>query len=581
MKSTKRLVCIVLAAAMLVGAISVFAVWMVKHQPDGTDTDQETDGTVDHIVDDTVLESFAPLQVKTDTSFFEDKFKNSVDSEEGEFINKTYDAFPVSGNTTNLQSHGTATYANINGETVMADAFFRVKNEALNDPNTGLGLLLYQCLQYKIKNPDADVKICFSSYRISPTLAVCVLPESRYYGYLRALHGDGKDYDKNGFVRIVYMLVEAAKMGIDVTIVGQLNSYGVKQQDKNGTISYKSEPSFIEYFNNGLKQDCYTKYAPGKKVSDFMNFKPVEWSLADKGGTDMMHVKCLAVSHYLSTDGVEYENAVFLSSSNLDTVDYMGRNGNNGAQSGIILTGHKEIYNATYNYMQIMAEYYEQEKLYEMREVVNSRNTAQAALILAGREDEIPEDEQIIYLGSDTDKIFKVYFTPIGGDFDEWNTDLNPYCEHAQNLYESSIKYPNEPLVYVFNCASYTRTFGVSETMANMIHSAFLNTKNKENRLYIRALNYEYSDISKLKVGRDIGFLYLKKSSVGVHSKDMQFSYVKDDQRYYVSLLSSCNFHSGAPYYQTNSMLTVTETEETGNVFYTVFGRASAGGCIE
>ena len=65
----------------------------------------------------------------------------------------------------------------------MADAFYRKYNEALNDPNVGLGLLLYQCIQYKIAHPEADVEICYSSYRTSPTIAVCVVPQSRYYGY--------------------------------------------------------------------------------------------------------------------------------------------------------------------------------------------------------------------------------------------------------------------------------------------------------------------------------------------------------------------------------------------------------------
>lgn len=520
-----------------------------------------------------------PIDYLSNTSFFEEEYVD-VELEKGEYINKDYDAFPRTQNTTNLQSQGTATFANINGETVMADAFYRKKNEALNDPNVGLGLLLYQCIQYKIKHPEADVEICFSSYRTSPTIAVCVVPQSRYYGYMRSLYGNGNDYDENGFVRIAFMLVEAAKMGIDVTIVGQLNSYAVKQYNSAGDLKKVAEASYVEYFNAGLKQDCYAKYAEGKKVSDFMTFRKVEWSLEDKGGTDMMHVKTLTASHYLATDGTEYENAIFLTSSNLDAIDYKGCNGNNGSQSGIIVTGHEQIYNCTVNYVKLMAEYYEQEKLYEMRNLVHQRNTAQAALILAGRADEIPADEQLIYLGSETDKVFKLYFTPLARGVDSWDTEINPYCEHAQNLYESSIKYPDEYLIYNFNCPTYTRSFNVSYTMAEMVNRAFINTKNPENRISIQAKNYDYTELQQLKVGKEIGFTFFKNKSPGVHNKDLLMSYVKDGERKYVSLLSSCNFHSGAPWFQTNTLITVTETDATGDIFFRAFGKAATAGAV-
>ena len=576
MKSTKRLICLVLVASMLVTGMGVAVALLVANGSLGVNTPgTDLPSDADLPVDDGVY----PMEVLSSSSFFEDQF-TEIDVSEGEYINKTYEKFPVSQNKTNLQSHATATYANINGETVMADAFYRQYNEALNDPNVGLGLLLYQCIQYKIKNPETDVEVCFSSYRTSPTIAVCVVPESRYYGYMRSLYGNGNDYDENGFVRIAYMLVEAAKLGIKVTIVGQLNSYGVKQYNDNGELKTKAESSYVTYFTAGLEQDCYPKYAEGKKVSDFMTFRQVEWTLADKGGTDMMHVKALTASHYLSTDGVEYENAVFLTSSNLDAIDYKGCNGNNGAQSGVVVTGHERIYNASINYIKLMAEYYEQEKLYEFRHLVNEVNTEQAQLILAGRGDEIALEDQLIYLGSDSDKVFKLYFSPLPGDVDAWDTDYNPYCEHSQNLYESSILYPDEYIVYTYNCASYTREFNVSQTMSDMVNYAFNTMKNPENRLSIQAKNYDYSELEGLVVGEDLGFKYLKNKSVGIHSKDILFSYIKDDERKYVSLLSSCNFHSGALYYQTNSMMTITETDETGNVFYMALGKVSTAGAV-
>ena len=115
-------------------------------------------------------------------------------------ISPYYDKMPLANNPENFQGLGSTTYANINGKVVTAEAFYRLRNESLNDPNNGMGLLIYQCIQYKRVHPEEDVKITFSSYRTSATAAVCVLPESKYYGYMRSLFGT--NYDEHGFVRI-------------------------------------------------------------------------------------------------------------------------------------------------------------------------------------------------------------------------------------------------------------------------------------------------------------------------------------------------------------------------------------------
>jgi hypothetical protein len=53
-----------------------------------------------------------------------------------------------------------------------------------------------------------------------------------------------------------------------------------------------------------------------------MTFSHFAWTIGGggKGGTDMMHVKLCAVSHYLDMNGVAHKNAVWTSSSNLDGV---------------------------------------------------------------------------------------------------------------------------------------------------------------------------------------------------------------------------------------------------------------------
>ena len=200
--------------------------------------------------------------------FFEEIF-TSIAIDNNESINSEYDKFKIVNNKNNFQGLETSVYQNINGKTVEVEGLYRKKNEALNDPNVGFGLMLYQCIQYKIQNPTEEVSISFSTYRCSVTTAVCIDPESRYYGYMRSLYSC--NYDNHGFVRISYMLVEAARMGINVTIVGQLNSYAVKQYNASGKLEKRQELSYIKYFNEALESDCYDKYENGHKVADFLN----------------------------------------------------------------------------------------------------------------------------------------------------------------------------------------------------------------------------------------------------------------------------------------------------------------------
>ena len=69
-------------------------------------------------------------------------------------VTPQYDKMPLANNPENFQGLGSTTYANINGKTVTAEAFYRVTNEGLNDPNNGMGLMIYQCIQYKRAHPE-------------------------------------------------------------------------------------------------------------------------------------------------------------------------------------------------------------------------------------------------------------------------------------------------------------------------------------------------------------------------------------------------------------------------------------------
>lgn len=486
-------------------------------------------------------------------------------------ISPYYDEFPLANNPENFQGLGSTTYANINGKTVTAEAFYRLKDESLHDPNAGMGLLIYQCIQYKLKHPEEDVKITFSSYRTSVTASVCVLPESKYYGYMRSLYGT--NYDEHGFVRISYMLVEAARMGIEVTLVNQLPSYAVKQYNpKTKKLKYRDHIDFKPYFAKALTTECYDSYAEGKLVSDFMNCVNVEWTINDQT-SNMQHLKSATVSHYLATDGTEHGRSVFFSSANLDENSYIGANGNNNSQSGVIVSDHDELYRVTYNYVQLMSDYRKKEQMQELRKIMGDRNDLQTELINSGRGDEIPYDEQIVYLGTENDPVFELYFTPLGGGIDTWDPVHNPISKYTEKLPHSE-----GYIEFIWNEYGYGKCY-LGHVMSQMLEKAFCENPDPQNKFAIRVTDFPCDGIKNLEIGREIGYCSVK-SGGGIHAKDIMMSYVEDGQRNYVSILTSCNFYMIAFNYRTNSILVIHETEETGGEFYKIMGEKYSYGMI-
>ena len=480
-------------------------------------------------------------------------------------INPYYDAFPLANNPRNFQGLGSTTYANINGKTVTAEGFFKLMNESLHNPNTGMGLLIYQCIQYKLAHPEEDVKITFSSYRTSVTTSVCVLPESKYYGYARSLFGI--NYDEHGFVRISYMLTEAARMGIEVTLVNQLPSYGCNHYDPStGKLKYRNHINYEPYYAQALKSDCYNKYAPGKKVSDFMKYTRVGWNVENKG-EDMQHLKSCTVSHYLATDGTVHRNAVFFSSSNLDEISGQGRNGHNGTQSGVIISDHDDLYRVTYNYTQLMYQYRGKEQIYQLRRYMKEQNEKQMALIKSGKGNQIPADKQIVYLGTANDPVFELYFTPIGGGVDSWDTEYNPIAKYVSKLTTSE-----DYIEFSMGMAYYSDTSSnLCYTFENVLEKAYCENPNPHNKITVYAKEYEPRGIADLSLGKQIGYRNIRPST-GSHCKDMIMSYKENGVRHNVCLLSSCNFGSYAYSYRTNSILVINETDKSGGDFYEIFG---------
>ena len=486
-------------------------------------------------------------------------------------ISPYFDTLPEANNPENFQGLGSTTYANINGKTVTAEAFYRLKGDSLHDPNAGMGLLIYQCIQYKLKHPDEAVSISFSTYRTSVTASVCVLPESKYYGYMRSLYTT--NYDEHGFVRISYMLTEAARMGIEVTLVNQLASYGVQQYNPTTEkLQNRNQINFVTYFNRAMETDCYNKFAQGKKVSDFMNFIKVGWTVNDQT-TNMQHVKHCAVSHYLATDGTEHSPAVYFTTANLDENDYLGGNGNGWSQTGVIISDHDELYRVTRNYVRLMCEYTGKEQIQELRKLITEMNEEQIKLIREGKGDQIPANDQIVYLGTEQDPVFELYFTPIGTATDAWDIENNPICKYVDKFAQSE-----DYVEFAWNEYSFENNY-LGVTLSRMLEEAFCNNPNPANKIWLRVTKLKVSPIKKLELGTQIGYRSIKDGT-GMHAKDFLMSYVEDGQRHNVSILTSCNFVTIEFHYRTNSILVINETEKTGGDFYEILGEKYSGGMI-
>lgn len=473
-------------------------------------------------------------------------------------------------NTSTMLSRATVKYDNINGNTVTVDLYKRAPNEVLNNPNVGQALLLQGSMRYKEKYPDADVKITIASFHFSVVAAVCVDPQSRYYGYMKSLYN--KDTDSDGFVRIAYQLVQAAKMGIEVTVIGQIDASAVWVSSGER----RKDLSFDKYFTSHLSD----KANDGKTVGDYMKYRKSNWtSYGDKSASDMMHIKMCTVTAYIDADDNEHGNSVWLGSTNLDGIDYRGSNGNNGVQTGIIISDHKQLWQAAYNYISLMSNYCGQEEISIFRDKMIKFNTEQIDLITQGKGDEIPEDERIVYLGTEHDKVFELYFTPIGGPMGVWDIKYNPYSKYISKLLPAVSG--GGSITFVWNNPKYRTNFEYSKTLTQVLQKAFTENARRTNKLYIHLPGFETEVFDELVQGKNIG---VKKVNTNLgleyHSKDFQLSYIEDFQRHYVTVLNTLNMHQGSMSYQTNSLLVIKETVETGNNAYVEFGKLTTDGTI-
>lgn len=483
-------------------------------------------------------------------------------SPSNENIGSSYANLPSSTVSNNFLSRETFEY-DIDGNKVTVDEFVLYANESLNNPNFGFALLLSQAINYKIAYPTEDVSIFASSFHFSISASACLDPESDYYGYMRGLYDN--DYDEYGFVRIAYLFVLAAKYEINVHIIGQTNSATVLQDD-----GYKYDLDYCDYFNRYVNSE---KTFSNKPLSDYLEFKKAYWtSYGDKAATDMLHIKGLAVSNYLDSNGNTHSGSIFLSSMNLDSIGIAGVNsGNNNMQTGVIISDHEELYQTLSNVICLCMEFSKQEDIYELRNVLKVRAINQLNLINNGHEELICSNERVVYK-SFKDNVFELYFTPFSNE-GVWDTKYNPICKCLSKLPVS-----DDYIEFIYVNAKYMEDQCFTRMIEDVVLNAFKKSNNENNALYSQAWNFGSKYTNELTFKSRLLFLwgvyhadkydsYVKQN----HAKDMLLSYSEDNKREYVSILNSCNCHEGAFFYQLNQCLIIKENEDTGNDFYKSF----------
>lgn len=480
-------------------------------------------------------------------------------------LSEAYDKLEKLDSSNNFMSRGTKKFSGINSKMVTVDTLVYVTKKPQGNPTVSEGILIYEAMLYKKAHPTKNVTIDISSYRFNIETAVCLNRSSRYFGYARNL--EDCEYDEYGFVRISYLLVCAAKMGIEVTVCAQLDGYPKS----------KTSPTLDEYFTSHLSDPCDSAYAQGKTVADFMDYKFVYWTAYDNdAATDMMHTKVCAVSNYIDVNGGEHSGTIWFSSTNLDGIYPLSAlNGNGGTQTGAIISDHDKMFGVAHNYIKLLNRYSGQEDVYEFREFMVNEMARQVSLIRTGNASKISDDELLVYLGTSSDDVFELYFTPFGGDASTWNEDTNPLCKYLRKLNES------DGYIWLgWNNVKFNKNYQFALALESMATEAFTKNKNPQNRAYIVLPEFDSSEFEKLTIGKDIQYYSVGSKIMGaVHAKDMVLSYSENGVRYYVSLFNSMNLHQGAMSYQSNFALVIKEKGSYSNadVFSTFAGYSMNG----
>lgn len=472
----------------------------------------------------------------------------------------------------NFNSKRHVLYTNINKKNVDVYSFVYKKDETTTNTTFSIGVLVSQAIEYKKAHKEKDVSIWISSFHFSIHASVNLNRESEDFGKMKNNFTSNTDGD---YIRIAYLLILAARYGIKVEAIGQIKAAGVAAGvDEEGKEYKYADKTPENYYTNYYDYSCYNDFAKGKKVRDFFTYHKCYWtSYGDKAATDMMHTKLCLVSNYRDYLGVDHGKAMWSGSSNLDGITYKGYNSNNALQTATIIENHEDMYRCAENYLKIIRDNCGQEEVLNFREIVEKRNKEQITLYKNSEQDKIKKDEQILYLGTNNDNVFELYFTPFGGSKNVYDPLYNPYAKYINKLYKST-----DYITFVWRDPKFSNSYDFVLTLQKALAKAFHN-KNIKNAINVQLPNFDKSLYDDLKVGVDIGIKALNTKKYAVHSKDICMSYVENNERYYVTLANSINVHQGSMYYQSNFMVVI--KDKAPNLTYNLFMNETSFGVID
>lgn len=487
-------------------------------------------------------------------------------------------------------ARGSAAYT-INGQTVVAEVLKNQPGEGvktyqttnlnqqksqLYNPSFAEAEMIFNTIRYKWAHPEQEVELRFSTFRLSVVASVCLDMSNPRYGTMTSLRTANMD---DNYIRISYLLVMAAKCGVNVRVLGQ--EIGTKSElyvlNKAGNYAKQKleDLQFDEFFLSNYNADCYQSCASGKKVSDFLDARKTGWlAYGDRSAADMMHYKMCSSSAMIGNDGNEHFNSIWVSSQNLDGIHWDGKNANNNMQTGVIVYDHEMLYIACNNYFEIQMDLDGKEDVYRFREVVKSTTEKQYAMYVAGKANEIPCDELLLYLGEYYgDPVFEMYFTPVGGASGAWDTRYNPYAKYSAKMLTSEGAVYFTYMNVKWSDCSFTRIW------AQVIHDSFIRVNSPQSKLRILAVDggprvEDYADIVE---GVNCSFKQVQVYSPlpWLHTKDITVSWVENGVRQYAVVQSSTNLHEGALGFQSNHLLVIKESDATGHAFYDAFTRVT------
>ena len=458
----------------------------------------------------------------------------------------------------NFYSRSAVVHPNINGKDVTMDILSRSEGEQYFNPNFSQALLLSQCIDYKIAHPDEQVTMTMSSFHMSIVAAACVDRNSEDFGKMKSLYDVPED--DSGYIRLSELVIKAAKYGIETIVVGQTNSAPTLHGDV-----WMDDIEFAPYFESRLDESCFGDLSD-HKVSDFMTFGNCKWtSYGDKAATDMMHLKAASVSAYRDYKGVDHEGTICLTSANLDGIDGNGSNGYDSFQTGVIISDHNELCRTVERYTRMLSKYCGQDDVAVFRSKVLDLNKRLIDEGISGVPSGVPDDERILYYGTENDRIFRLYFTPICGPAGEWNTTYNPLCEFLSKMADS-----NGYIEILWNNPNFHPDFDLSIMMLETVRDSFLKNTNPRNLLYLklRIDSPMFDEVQRINNGT----VAINKVDFQFHMKDLQVSYMENNVRHYISIINTMNVHYGGMFYQTNSILVIDETGiNDAGTFYSEF----------